>query len=107
MDGKLIYFNPYTGRYINEFLRNTIWQGSVIIEFFSHETVCKSFCWSVDTIIVVTVVFLIMGKDTSLNNGNCEEQLLKPIAGQLAADRLPAGYQQTTGQLPTNSGRYY
>lgn len=46
-----------------------------------------------------------MGKDTGLNNGNCEEQLLKPIASQLAADRLPAGYQQTTGQLPTNSGR--
>jgi len=46
-----------------------------------------------------------MAQDTSLNNGNCEEQLLKPIAGQLAADRLPAAYQQTTGQLPTNSGR--
>lgn len=54
MDGKVIYFNPYTGRYNNDYLRNTIWQGSVMIELLSHETVCKSFCWSVDMIIVVS-----------------------------------------------------
>lgn len=48
VDGKLIYFNPYTGRYNSDYLFNTIWQRSVIIKLLSHETVCKSFCWSVD-----------------------------------------------------------
>ena len=42
-----------------------------------------------------------MGQDTSLNNGNCEEHLLKPVASQLAADRLPADYQQAMEGLLT------
>lgn len=46
-----------------------------------------------------------MAQDAGINNGNCEEHLLKPIASQLAADRLPADYQQATGQLPTSYGR--
>ena len=46
-----------------------------------------------------------MGQDTGLNNCNCEEHLLKPVASQLAADRLRADYQQATGQLPTSYGR--